>query len=82
MQPRSVSWKVAEDVVARIKNGAVEGVPTVEGVQDLVGERGPDRRRLRPDGKGLHSHRAERNRVRDVNSRIFQTLKDITFSKA
>ena len=38
MQPRSVSWKVAEDVVARIESGAVEGVPTVEGVQDLVEE--------------------------------------------
>ena len=27
-------------------------------------------------------YRAERNRVRDVNSRLVQTLKDITFSKA
>lgn len=54
MQPRSVSWKVAEDVVARIESGAVEGVPTVEGVQDL-GRRGPHRRRLRSNGKGLYS---------------------------
>ena len=81
MQPRSVSWKVAEDVVARIENGAVEGVPTVEGVQDLVEEALIDEG-FGQTAKAYILYRAERNRVRDVNSRIFQTLKDITFSKA
>lgn len=81
MQPRSVSWKVAEDVVARIESGAVEGVPTVEGVQDLVEEALIDEG-FGQTAKAYILYRAERNRVRDVNSRIFQTLKDITFSKA
>ena len=81
MQPRSVSWKVAEDVVARIESGAVEGVPTVEGVQDLVEEALIDEG-FGQTAKAYILYRAERNRVRDVNSRIFQTLNDITFSKA
>ena len=81
MQPRSVSWKVAEDVVARIESGAVEGVPTVEGVQDLVEEALIDEG-FGQTAKAYILYRAERNRVRDVNSRIFQTFKDITFSKA
>ncbi len=68
-------------VVEKIESGAIEGTPTVEGVQDLVEET------LIEEGftqtaKAYILYRAERNRVRDVNSRLIQTLKDITFSKA
>ena len=81
MQDRSVADDIADKVVEKLDSGAIEGAPTVEGVQDLVEET------LIESGfvqtvKAYILYRAERNRVRDVNSRIFQTLKDITFSKA
>ena len=81
MQPRGVADGIAERVVEKIESGAIEGTPTVEGVQDLVEET------LIEEGftqtaKAYILYRAERNRVRDVNSRLIQTLKDITFSKA
>ena len=81
MQSRGVADGIAERVVEKIESGAIEGTPTVEGVQDLVEET------LIEEGftqtaKAYILYRAERNRVRDVNSRLIQTLKDITFSKA
>ena len=55
--------------------------PDVEHIQDLV------ERVLMDNGyvqtaKSYILYRAERSRARDVNSRLIQTLKDITFSKA
>ena len=38
MQPRGVADGIAERVVEKIESGAIEGTPTVEGVQDLVEE--------------------------------------------
>lgn len=81
MQTRDVAAGIAERVVEKLETGAIEGTPTVEGVQDLVEET------LIEEGftqtaKAYILYRAERNRVRDVNSRLIQTLKDITFSKA
>ncbi|MDD6784812.1 MAG: anaerobic ribonucleoside triphosphate reductase [Eggerthellales bacterium] len=81
MQPRGVADGIAERVVEKLESGAIEGTPTVEGVQDLVEET------LIEEGftqtaKAYILYRAERNRIRDVNSRLIQTLKDITFSKA
>ncbi len=81
MQSRQVAEKVAQDVVSRIEGGAIEGTPTVEGVQDLVEEALIDEG-FTQTAKAYILYRAERSRARDVNSRIFQTLKDITFSKA
>lgn len=57
------------------------GTPTVEGVQDLV-EEALIEANFSQTAKAYILYRAERNRVRDVNSRLVQTLKDITFSKA
>ncbi|MBP5313734.1 MAG: anaerobic ribonucleoside triphosphate reductase [Eggerthellaceae bacterium] len=81
MQDRKVADEIADKVVAKLEGGAIEGIPTVEGIQDLVEET------LIEEGftqtaKAYILYRAERNRVRDVNSRLIQTLKDITFSKA
>ena len=81
MQDRSVADGIAERVVEKLDSGALEGIPTVEGVQDLVEET------LIEEGfsqtaKAYILYRAERNKIRDVNSRLIQTLKDITFSKA
>ncbi len=83
MQGRDTAELISDKVVAKIdaleKKGA--DIPTVEGIQDLVEET------LIEEGfvqtaKAYILYRAERSRVRDANSRLIQTLKDITFSKA
>ena len=81
MQDRATAQHIADKVVAKLEAGAIEGTPTVEGIQDLVEET------LIEEGftqtaKAYILYRAERSRIRDVNSRLIQTLKDITFSKA
>ena len=81
MQDRAVADEIAAKVVAKIDEGAIEGPPTVEGVQDLVEETLIESGFVQT-AKSYILYRAERNRVRDVNSRLIQTLKDITFSKA
>lgn len=81
MQGRSVAEQISNTVVEKIENGAIEGTPTVEGVQDLV-EEALIEANFSQTAKAYILYRAERSRVRDVNSRLVQTLKDITFSKA
>lgn len=81
MQNRQVSRDVANLVLAKIIGGAVEGIPTVEGIQDLV-EEALIESGFSQTAKAYILYRAQRSRVRDVNSRLVQTLKDITFTKA
>ena len=81
MQDRGVAQTIADKVVEKLENGAIEGTPTVEGVQDLVEETLIEEGFART-AKSYILYRAERSRVRDVNSRLIQTLRDITFSKA
>ena len=81
MQDRAVADEIAAKVVDKLDNGAIEGTPTVEGVQDIVEETLIESGFVQT-AKSYILYRAERNRVRDVNSRLIQTLKDITFSKA
>ncbi len=81
MQDRATADQIANQVAAKIEQGAIEGTPTVEGVQDLVEETLIEQGFVQT-AKAYILYRAERNRVRDVNSRLIQTLKDITFSKA
>lgn len=81
MQDRSVAQEICEEVLEKLENGAIEGPPTVEGIQDLVEETLIESGFVQT-AKAYILYRAERNRVRDVNSRLVQTLKDITFSKA
>ena len=81
MQDRTTADQIANQVAAKIEQGAIEGTPTVEGVQDLVEETLIEQGFVQT-AKAYILYRAERNRVRDVNSRLIQTLKDITFSKA
>lgn len=81
MQGRSVAEEISNTVMEKIENGAIEGTPTVEGVQDLV-EEALIEANFSQTAKAYILYRAERSRVRDVNSRLVQTLKDITFSKA
>ncbi len=81
MQDRVAADEIAQKVVDKIEAGAIEGTPTVEGVQDLVEETLIESGFVQTS-KAYILYRAERNRARDVNSRLIQTLKDITFSKA
>jgi ribonucleoside-triphosphate reductase (formate) len=81
MQDRAVADEIANKVVEKIEDGAIEGTPTVEGIQDLVEETLMEEG-FRQTAKAYIRYRQERARVRDVNSRLIQTLKDITFSKA
>ncbi len=81
MQDRSVADEIAAKVVEKLDNGAIEGIPTVEGVQDIVEETLIESGFVQT-AKSYILYRAERSRVRDVNSRLMQTLSDITFSKA
>ena len=81
MQDRAVAEEIAAKVVEKLDAGAIEGIPTVEGVQDLVEETLIESGFVQT-AKSYILYRAERRRVRDVNSRLIQTLKDITFSKA
>ena len=81
MQDLSVAEQITDSVMEKLEEGAIEGTPTVEGVQDLV-EEALIEANFSQTAKAYILYRAERNRVRDVNSRLVQTLKDITFSKA
>ncbi|MEG2864187.1 MAG: anaerobic ribonucleoside triphosphate reductase [Eggerthellaceae bacterium] len=81
MQDRSVAAEITSVVVEKIEGGAIEGIPTVEGIQDLVEEALIEAGFVQT-AKTYILYRADRSRVRDVNSRLIQTLKDITFSDA
>lgn len=81
MQGHAAAEEIAQKVVEKLEGGAIEGSPTVEGVQDLVEETLIESGFVQT-AKSYILYRAERNRSRDVNSRLIQTLKDITFSKA
>ena len=81
MQGRAAAEDIAQKVMDKLDSGAIEGAPTVEGVQDLVEETLIESGFVQT-AKSYILYRAERNRARDVNSRLIQTLKDITFSKA
>ena len=81
MQDRAVADEIAAKVVKKLDEGAIEGTPTVAGVQDLVEETLIESGFVQT-AKAYILYRAERNRVRDVNSRLIQTLNDISFSKA
>lgn len=81
MQDRAQAEAITEAVLAKIENGAIEGTPTVEGIQDLV-EEALIEANFSQTAKAYILYRAERSRVRDANSRLMKTLDDITFSKA
>ena len=83
MQGIDTAREIADKVVEKLdaQQTTTGATPTVEGIQDVVEET------LQEEGftqtaKAYILYRAERSRVRDANSRLIQTLKDITFSKA
>ncbi|MDR1082606.1 MAG: anaerobic ribonucleoside triphosphate reductase [Coriobacteriales bacterium] len=81
LKERSVADKLAQQVVRKISEGAIEGTPTVEGVQDLVEEV------LAENGfvqiaRSYIKYRAERSRAREMNTKLMQTIDRITHSDA
>lgn len=80
-QGRDAAEQVADSVVSKLEQGAIEGTPTVEGVQDLVEETLAEEGFIQTSKRYI-LYRAERSAAREVNTRLMRTLKDLTFSKA
>jgi ribonucleoside-triphosphate reductase len=81
LKDRKVADRLALQVVRKIEEGAIEGVPTVEGVQDLAEEV------LAENGfvqiaRSYIKYRAERSRAREMNTKLMQTIDKITHSDA
>ena len=66
MQDRAAAEDIAQRVVDKLESGAIEGAPTVEGVQDLVEETLIESGFVQT-AKSYILYRAERSRSRDVN---------------
>ncbi|MDR3052404.1 MAG: hypothetical protein LBU48_00890, partial [Coriobacteriales bacterium] len=81
MKDRSVADKLAKQVLQKLEDGAIEGVPTVEGVQDLVevvlAENG-----FVQTSKSYILYRQRRAQSREANSKLMLKIGEITFSKS
>jgi ribonucleoside-triphosphate reductase len=81
LKDRSVYDRLAVQVQTKIERGAIEGDPTVEGVQDLVEEV------LAENGfvqvaRAYIKYRAERTRAREMNTKLMQEIDELTHSDA
>ena len=73
---------LAQQVVTQMENDeAISGVPTVEQVQDTV-ERVLIEKGFVRSAKAYILYRAERNRIRQMNTRLMRTFEDIVFKDA
>ena len=79
---RETAQDLAERVVAELENNeSVSSTPTVEQVQDTV-ERVLIEKGFVRSAKAYILYRAERSRVREMNTRLMKTFEDITFKDA
>ncbi|MBQ7846310.1 MAG: anaerobic ribonucleoside triphosphate reductase [Clostridia bacterium] len=79
---RETAQNLAERVVAELENNeSVSSTPTVEQVQDTV-ERVLIEKGFVRSAKAYILYRAERSRVREMNTRLMKTFEDITFKDA
>ena len=76
----STALKVSADVVGRLESEG-KNVPEIEEIQDAV-EKALTEGGYADTAKSYILYRAERTRVREVNTRLMHTLRDITFSSA
>jgi ribonucleoside-triphosphate reductase len=81
LKERSVADKLALQVVKKIEDGAIEGIPTVENIQDLVEEV------LAENGfvqiaRSYIKYRAERTQAREMNTNLMKTIHRLTHSDA
>ena len=74
---REAARRLAEQVVAEIESGDEAGVPSVEAVQDVV-ERVLIENGFVRTAKSYILYRAERSRVREMNTRLMRIYDDIT----
>ena len=81
MQKRKTADDIAHKVTLKLEEVKSDKSPTVEGVQDIVEETLMEEGFIQTS-KAYILYRAERERARDIQSRLIQTLKDITFSKS
>ncbi len=78
---RTTAEQLAAQVVAKIANGAIEGIPTVEGIQDLVEEVLIENGFVQT-AKRYIRYRDERSRIRESNTSLMRTLDEISSSDA
>ena len=74
---REVAQRLAEQVVAEIDSGKSSAIPSVEDVQDVV-ERVLIENGFVRTAKSYILYRAERSRVREMNTRLMRIYDDIT----
>ncbi len=76
------STMLTERVVQEMENDeSISGVPTVEQVQDTV-ERVLIEKGFHRSAKAYILYRAERSRIREMNTRLMRTFEDIVFKDA
>ena len=73
--------KLAEQVVCELEAGESVGVPTVEEIQDTV-EKVLIKNGFVRTAKSYILYRAERSRIREMNTRLMKIYDDITFKPA
>lgn len=73
--------KLAEAVREKIEAGAIEGLPTVEGVQDLV-EETLDEHGYFQIARAYIKYREERARSREMNTQLMQKIDKLTHADA
>ena len=79
---RETAQALAQQVVQELENNEnVSSTPTVEQVQDTV-ERVLIEKGFVRSAKAYILYRAERSRVREMNTRLMKTFEDITFKDA
>ena len=79
---RETAQALAQQVVQELENNeSVSSTPTVEQVQDTV-ERVLIEKGFVRSAKAYILYRAERSRVREMNTRLMKTFEDITFKDA
>ncbi len=78
---RGIAEQLADQVVVKISNGAIEGVPTVEGVQDLAEEVLIENGFVQT-AKRYIRYRDERSRIRESNTSLMRTLDEISSLEA
>ena len=81
LRDRASYEKLAQQVLDKIEAGAIEGVPTVESVQDLVEEVLDENGHFQV-ARAYIRYRDERARIRVMNTRLFQEIDEITHSDA
>ncbi len=72
----SIADEVVEDIVYKIN-----GIPTVEQIQDLV-EESLIKKNCAKAAKAYILYRAERSRIREMNTSLMKVYEDITFSES